>query len=126
MGYRHSRSGLVGKIVSFCPSNHVVSLAKAQSEDLFISTKEIRVRYSFINNSDDDVVTQVAFPIPDIPYGVDDFNFAIPTTDPQNILGFETTANGRRVDVRVEQKALIGGMDRTEILRRFGIPIAPR
>ena len=95
----------------FTKSEHI----EMQSEDLFISTKEIKVRYNFINSSDDDIVTQVAFPIPDIPYGVDDFNFAIPTTDPQNILAFKTTANGRPVDVRVEQKALIGGTDRTEI-----------
>ena len=105
----------------FTKSEHI----EMQSEDLFISTREIRVRYQFFNNSGDDIVTQVAFPMPDIPYGVDDFNFAIPTTDPQNILGFETTANGRPVDVRVEQKALIGGIDRTEILRRLGVPIAP-
>ena len=105
----------------FTKSAHI----EMQSEDLLISTKEIKVRYYFINNSDDDIDTEVAFPIPDIPYGVDDFNFAIPTTDPQNILAFKTTANGRPVDVRVEQKALIGGIDRTETLRRLGIPIAP-
>ena len=95
------------------------------SEDLFISMNEIRVQYRFYNKSDRDIVTQVAFPMPDIPYGADDFNFAIPTTDPQNILGFTTTVNTRPVVARVEQKAFVGDSDRTEILRRLGVPIAP-
>lgn len=46
------------------------------SEDLFVSMKEIRVRYHFLNQSDKAVVTQIAFPMPDIPYGVDDFNLS--------------------------------------------------
>ena len=40
-----------------------------QSEDLFISAKEIRVRYHFYNNSSSDIVTQVAFPMPDMHMG---------------------------------------------------------
>ena len=40
------------------------------SEDLFISMKDIRVKYRFYNHSGHDVVTQVAFPVPDIEYGV--------------------------------------------------------
>ena len=96
-----------------------------QSEDLFISMKEIRVQYHFYNHSNRDVTTQIAFPMPDIPYGVDDFNFAIPTDDPQNILGFTTTVNDHPVVARVEQKALLGGTDRTDVLRRLGVPIAP-
>ena len=94
-----------------------------QSEDLFISTKEIRVRYHFYNNSSGDIVTQVAFPMPDIQYGVDG-DVAVPTTDPQNILGFKTTVNGRPAEARVEQKAFVGGTDQTERLRRLGVPIA--
>ncbi len=95
------------------------------SEDLFVSMKEIKVRYHFLNQSDKAVVTQIAFPMPDIPYGVDDFNFAIPTDDPQNILGFTTAVDGRPVVASVEQKAFLGGVDRTDDLRRLGIPIAP-
>jgi hypothetical protein len=105
----------------FTKSEHI----EMQSEELFISTKEIRVQYHFFNNSNNEFVTQVAFPMPDIPYGADDFNFAVPTTDPQNILGFTTTVNGRPVEARVEQKAFVGGTDRTEILRHLNVPITP-
>ena len=38
-----------------------------QSEDLYLSAKEVRVRYRFFNKSDSDVVTTVAFAMPDIP-----------------------------------------------------------
>jgi Domain of unknown function (DUF4424) len=48
--------------------------------------KRIRVHYQFYNRSNRDIVTQVAFPMPDIPYGADDFNFAIPTNDPEIFL----------------------------------------
>ena len=96
-----------------------------QSEDLFISMKEVRVQYHFYNHSDRDITTQIAFPMPDIPYGVDDFNFVIPTNDPENILGFATSINGRPVGALVERKALLNGIDKTEVLRNLGVPIAP-
>jgi hypothetical protein len=44
-----------------------------QSENLFISMKEIRVQYHFYNHSNRDIITQIAFPMPHIPYGLDDF-----------------------------------------------------
>jgi hypothetical protein len=96
-----------------------------QSEDLFISMNEIRVQYHFYNHTDRDITTQIAFPMPDLPYGVDDFNFVIPTNDPQNILGFTTSVNGRPVGALVERKAFINGLDKTEVLRTLGVPIAP-
>jgi len=36
---------------------------KMLAEDLYISTKEIRVRYKFLNKSNADVTTLVAFPL---------------------------------------------------------------
>jgi Domain of unknown function (DUF4424)/YARHG domain len=97
-----------------------------RSEDLFISMSEIRVEYHFYNRLNRDVVTQVAFPMPDIPYGTDDFNFAIPTNDPQNILGFTTTVNNRPIAALVERKAMLDGVDKTEVLRNLGVPLAPQ
>lgn len=106
----------------FAKSNDI----EMRSEDLFISMKEVRVKYRFYNHSDRDITTQVAFPMPDIPYGVDDFNFVIPTNDPENILGFTTTVNNRPIAALVERKALLDGKDETDVLRRLGVPIAPR
>jgi hypothetical protein len=108
----------------FTKSNDI----EMHSEDLFISMKEILVQYHFFNRSDRDITTQIAFPMPDIPYGVRhsfDFNFVIPTNDPENILGFTTTVNNRPVAALVERKALLDGVDKAEVLRNLGVPVAP-
>ena len=73
-----------------------------RSEDLFISIKEIRVQYRFFNRSSQDVTTQVAFPMPDLPYAAKS-DLAIPTNDPENILGFSTTVNNRSVAGRLKE-----------------------
>lgn len=96
-----------------------------QSEELFISAKEIRVVYRFLNRSDRDVTSLVAFPMPDISIEHMDQNIAIPTEDPRNILGFRTTVDGRPVPARVEQKVMARGVDQTERLRALGVPLAP-
>jgi hypothetical protein len=99
-----------------------------RAEELFISTTEIRVRYGFFNKSDKDITNTVAFPMPDITFDEPETPFisvAIPTDDPENILDFSTTAAGRSVNARVEQKVFANGIDQTALLRRFGIPLAP-
>ena len=95
-----------------------------RAEDLYISTKEIRVRYRFFNTTDKDITTLVAFPMPDVtPDGSSDT--AIPTEDPVNLLGFKTLVDGKPVKARAEQKAMANGVDQAAILRRLGIPLAP-
>src|SRR5258708_4337747 len=96
-----------------------------RSEDLFISMKEIRVQYRFYNQSKKDVVTRVAFPLPDLPYG-SDIDFAIPTSDPEKILEFTTIVNNRPVAALAERKALLNGIDKTEVLKKLGVPLGPR
>jgi hypothetical protein len=96
-----------------------------RSEDLFISMKEIRVQYKFFNHSNSEVVTQVAFPIPDLSFGTGS-DIAIPTNDPENILGFSTTVDNRPVAALVERKAMLSGIDKTEVLQKLGVPLAPR
>jgi hypothetical protein len=96
-----------------------------RSEDLYISMQEIRVSYRFLNTSDRDVTTLVAFPMPPITIESPDQNISIPTEDPENILGFETVVEGRRVQAKVEQKALSRGTDHTALLRSLNVPLAP-
>jgi len=96
-----------------------------RSEDLFISAKQVRVRYRFANTSARDVSILVAFPMPDITIEGEDDMLAIPTQDPVNIVGFTTTVDGRPVTAEVEQKAVKGGVDRTAYLKANGIPLAP-
>ncbi|MGZ8362540.1 MAG: DUF4424 domain-containing protein, partial [Caulobacteraceae bacterium] len=95
-----------------------------RSEDLFISPKEVRVRYRFLNTAPTDQRVTVAFPMPDITGDID-FMIAVPTEDAQNLLGFRTTVEGRPVAARVEQKAVHGGVDRTAMLSALGVPLAP-
>lgn len=97
-----------------------------RSEDLFVSTAEIRVTYHFVNRTNEDVTTLVAFPLPDIRSPSDEDNFVIPEPDAnQNFLAFETTVNGQPVAMQVEQRAEALGVDRTALLEGLGLPLAP-
>jgi uncharacterized protein DUF4424 len=95
-----------------------------QSENLYISPKQIRVKYEFYNPSSKDMRTVVAFPMPDITVtGFHDI--AVPTDDAQNIVGFSTKIDGKSAPVRVEQKAFADGKELTAVLTRLGVPLAP-
>jgi hypothetical protein len=96
-----------------------------RSEDLTISTKEVSVRYRFFNNSDNTVTVLVAFPMPEITIEGSDSNISLPTEDPVNLLAFTTAVNGKPVTTKVEQRVYAAGLDRTEMLRDLGIPLAP-
>jgi uncharacterized protein DUF4424 len=96
-----------------------------RSEDLTISTKEVQVRYRFFNKSDKPVTVLVAFPMPEITVDGPDDNIALPTDDPVNLLAFATTVNGRPVATKVEQRVFAAGLDRTQLLRDLGVPLAP-
>ena len=92
-----------------------------RSEDLFVSAREIRVRYRFFNRTDRDIATIVAFPLPDIVGGSEG---DVALSDPGQ-LAFTTTVAGRRVATNVEQKAMLGDVDRTGLLRGLGVPLSP-
>jgi hypothetical protein len=94
-----------------------------QSEDLFISLDEVRVRYTFENHADHDVTTLVAFPMPDI-QGSIDFMVSVPVDDPINFLGFKTLVDGKPVETKVQQRASALGIDQTELLTSLGVPLA--
>ena len=96
-----------------------------QSEDLAVSSSEVSVRYRFFNKSDKDVTVLVAFPMPDIVVEGPDEPVAVPTEDPVNLLAFATTVNGAPVTAKVEQRVIAVGLDRTQLLRSLGIPLAP-
>jgi len=96
-----------------------------RSEDLMISAKEIQVRYRFFNKSDKAVTVLVAFPMPEIKVDGPDENISLPTDDPVNLLAFATAVNGRPVTTKVEQRVFAVGLDRTQVLRDLGVPLAP-
>jgi hypothetical protein len=96
-----------------------------RSEDLFISTQQIRVTYRFLNHSNKDITELVAFPMPDVTVSNPDQSIAVPTDDPENILGFATKVDGVPVVAKLEQKVLSRGVDYTALLRQLGVPLEP-
>lgn len=95
-----------------------------QSEELFISSAEIRVVYVFRNTSTEDQSVLVAFPMPDIVP-----NFWSPVAFPQgpddNLFEFETTLDGRAVETTLHEYAYAFGVDRTKVLKQLGLPLVP-
>ena len=88
------------------------------SEDLYVSAEQIRIRYVFRNRTARDVMTIVAFPMPDRDlsqeYGQD---VAYPHS-------FKTRVAGVPVTATLERKAMLKGRDYSALLQRLRVPIA--
>jgi len=95
-----------------------------RAEDLYVSTKEIRVRYRFFNKADRDITTLVAFPMPDVAAPSDTNNVVIPIDNSENFLGFKTQTDGKPVTIQLEQRAVALGIDRTELLKSLKVPLS--
>ncbi|EJC82838.1 hypothetical protein Rleg4DRAFT_4568 [Rhizobium leguminosarum bv. trifolii WSM2297] len=93
-------------------------------EDLFISASQVRVDYVFENSSDKDVESLVAFPMPDISGQVDN-NSAISDYDSDNFLHFSTVQDGRPITAKLQQRVVSLGIDVTDELAKYAIPVLP-
>ena len=94
------------------------------SEDLFISPKQVKVRYEFVNDGKKDVQTVVAFPLPDIDvreFWYEPLGTTIGTAP--NFMGFALTVDGRKVEAKPDERALLDGRDITAQVRAAGLPI---
>src|SRR5438132_6860174 len=60
-----------------------------ESQDLTITPEAVTIRYKFLNQSPNPVTLTMAFPLPDLDLSAAD-NYAIPTSDSTNFVGFET------------------------------------
>ncbi len=96
-----------------------------ESEDLYISRDQVRVVYRFRNKSPHDISTLVAFPLPVMEIG-EGGNYILHGKDPVNVIDFQVTTDGRRVEPSVEIKATRFGVDVTDVLKRHGIPLTMR
>jgi len=86
-------------------------------EDLYVSTKEIRVHYEFRNTGGQDVATTVAFPLPDIDLSYySEVPITRPGTDPVNFVDFSVSVDGKPVAPTLEARALLNGQDITDYL----------
>jgi hypothetical protein len=97
-----------------------------ESEDLRISPTAIEVDYVFRNRGAAPVTTLVVFPLPDIDLRLhpEEANWDIPDQQSANFLDFTVTVNGQAVAPAVEQKALVGSRDVTELVQRYGLGAA--
>jgi hypothetical protein len=97
------------------------------SEDLFISREEVRVNYAFVNESGAPITTRVAFPLPEANMELlSESDVGWPTDNEANLIDFKVTVDGRAVKPQLEEKAFLGGVDVSDVLRRFKIPFALR
>lgn len=93
------------------------------SEDLYLSTEEVRVRYVFRNITNADVTARVAFPLPDYDGSLLERDVGISRED-ANFVDFRTTADGKPLELQVEMRAVLdNGLDVTERVRGAGLPV---
>ncbi len=86
-----------------------------KKERLVISPGKVSAEYEFENESLRDVITQVAFPVPEYvyPWVSRDKSFA----------DFKLWIDGRPSGYKAEARAFLNGLDRTNVLRKLGITI---
>jgi hypothetical protein len=88
-------------------------------EVLEISTQKVRVRYRFLNESDQDISTKVAFPLPD--YDLESHSL-MPMGNPNYIFwSFKVFVDNRPVATQSERKAFFEEADITDRLRKLGL-----
>ena len=96
------------------------------SEDLFVSAREIRVTYHFLNHTGAPVSYFVAFPLPLLDASVpEETNFVLPNENSDNFVDFAVTVDGEAVTPAIDQHATALGVDRTAEIGRRGLPLNP-
>jgi hypothetical protein len=104
--------------ITFTKSEHIRML----EEVLEISTKTIRVRYRFLNESDKDIHATIAFPLPHCGWLSVALEGPPGEPSPGHILTtFKVLADGHPVSTQVESKAVMGESDVTAQLRGLGL-----
>jgi hypothetical protein len=86
-------------------------------EILGISPKKVRVKYRFLNESDNDIRTTVAFPFPVYGLLLLFQGYGVPSMFPT----LKVLVNGRRQTTKLERKAVVGDKDITDQLRESGL-----
>ncbi len=93
-----------------------ITMAK---EVLFISESTVRVDYDFRNDTDADITTDVAFPIPDYSLEMEDIQ-----PSRQGFDGFKLWVNGKPVQYKTEARAMVGNHDYSALLESTGVDVA--
>lgn len=92
------------------------------SEDLYISKDEVRVRYRYTNRSARDLELTVSFPVPAIKADQSAF-YGEPGIPSFTNLQFATTVDGKPVQLAIVEAAEIGGRDVSARIKALGWPL---
>jgi hypothetical protein len=95
-----------------------------ESQELTITSEDVRIRYTFLNQGANPVTVTLSFPLPDIDLSEAD-NYAIPSTDPVNFLDFKTTVDGKPIAFNISQRAFLGVKDISATIKAAGLPLMP-
>lgn len=92
------------------------------SEDLYISKQEVRVRYRYTNRSAKDLELKISFPLPAI-RAEDEELYGMQSIPDFTDLKFRTTVDGKPVKLTLVHRAEIKGIDVTQRVQQLGWPI---
>jgi Domain of unknown function (DUF4424) len=94
------------------------------TEDLYLSPKAVKVRYTFTNDSGKDVDTVVAFPLPDVDnYELSESPIGTTSGSTPNFVGFRLTVDGKPVAATPDERAMLNGKDVTAQVRAASLPL---
>ena len=93
-----------------------------ESQELTIAPDQVTIRYVFLNPGTAPATVTVAFEFPEIDLSEAD-NYAIPSDDPANFVAFETKVDGKAVDFKIGQRAVLGEKDVSASIRKAGLPL---
>lgn len=102
--------------------NGVIAIA---SQDVFISSDEIRIVYHYRNDSGTAQNLLMSFPLPAINTAHRGVELNLPNETSGNYVDFAVTADGVAVEPDLVEKATVLGMDRTADLRSLDLPLNP-
>jgi len=100
-------------------ANTAVSM---DSEDLYISKDEVRVRYRYTNHSPKDLELTISFPLPLIK-AADEELYGVQSIPDFAGLKFQTTVDGKPVQLTMVRRAEIAGKDVTQRIQQLGWPL---
>ena len=91
-----------------------------EKEDLYISQDKIEVAYVFKNHSSKDIITIVAFPVPDYEY---DLTATGDQSGWRDFHNFAVAVNGQKITYLMEAQALFNGRDYAQLIDAMGISV---
>jgi hypothetical protein len=94
-----------------------LTIRRLQEDSRGIPRFQVAVEYEFVNESAEDVTTEVAFPVPEYGYPGEALE------GPVDLGGFRAWVDDKEIPVAKQVRALVGGTDQTAVLRELGIDV---